>query len=116
MTLQIELWHMVTLMVTLGVALISAFFALVKMLLGQHQRHQDRRFDSIEEAARQEAGQWQRLERELLMLKADLPINFVRREDHIRGQSILEAKIDGLATKMENAQLRGALNGGWNAS
>lgn len=112
MTLQIELGHLITLAVTMSIALISAFFALVKMLLGQHQRHQDRRFDSIEEAAKQEAGQWQRVERELLTLKAELPEKFVRREDYIRGQSVLEAKLDGLATKIENAQLRGALNGG----
>lgn len=115
MTLQIELWHLVTLAATLSIALISAFFALVKMLLNQHQRHQDRRFDAIEEAAKAESGQWQRIERELLKLQADLPLVYVRREDYIRGQSIIEAKLDGLASKIENAQLRGLL-GGRNAS
>ncbi len=111
MIIQMELWHVLTLSATLSIALVSAFFALVKLLLKQHQRHQDVRFDAIERAAKTEAGQWQRIERELLSLKADLPVYYVRREDYFRGQSVIEAKLDGLATKIENAQLRGVLGG-----
>lgn len=51
------------------------------------------------------------LERKLLELKADLPINYVRREDYIRGQTVLEAKMDGLALKIENIQLQGKVGG-----
>ena len=70
-----------------------------------------RRLDSIEAAAREEMGNWQRIERDLLKFQADMPLNYVRREDHIRVQSILEAKMDGLATKIDNAQLRASLKG-----
>ncbi|TXI17649.1 MAG: hypothetical protein E6Q67_12775 [Roseateles sp.] len=111
MTVQLELWHLITLLFTL----IGAFFALIKLLLVQHQRHQDQRFDAIEAAAEKESGQWLRMERELLTLKAELPVAYVRREDYIRGQSVIEAKLDGLATRIENAQLRGVLSGGRNA-
>jgi hypothetical protein len=65
-----------------------------------------KRLDGIEVLHRADAAQWQRVERELLTLKADLPLHYVRREDYIRGQSVLEAKLDGLGVKMENAQLR----------
>ena len=34
-----------------------------------------------------------------------------RREDYIRGQSVIESKLDGLALKIENVQLR-AVKGG----
>ena len=44
--------------------------------------------------------------RELLNLKAEMPVQYVRREDYIRGQSVLEAKLDGLVIKLENVQLR----------
>ncbi|QPF74225.1 hypothetical protein G8A07_15730 [Roseateles sp. DAIF2] len=108
MTVQFEVWQLLSLAITL----IGAFGAVFKLLLVQHQRHQDRRFDSIEASAEKEAGQWQAVERELLLLKAELPLNYVRREDYIRGQSVIEAKLDGLATKIENAQLRGVLSGG----
>lgn len=106
-----------------------AFFAFCggagKLLLVQTQRHLDERFttqdvtrsanhrqlsdrlDAIEEAARDDAAQWKRVERELMELKADLPMRFVMRDDYVRGQSVIEAKLDGLALKIENVQLRG---------
>ena len=37
--------------------------------------------------------------------------DYVRREDYIRGQSVIESKLDGLALKIENVQLR-AVKGG----
>ncbi|MCY1403735.1 hypothetical protein D9M71_189250 [compost metagenome] len=123
MKLELELWQLITLLVT--------FFGGCagggKLLLNQMQRHMDERFnsqeharatnheqvshrlDAIELAAREEMNQWQRVERELMSLKADLPLQYVRREDYIRGQSVIEAKLDGLAVKLENAQLRGLM-------
>jgi hypothetical protein len=67
--------------------------------------------DGIETTNKEEASQWQRVERELMSLKAEMPLNYVRREDYIRGQSVIEAKLDGLATKLENAQLRMTIKG-----
>ncbi|MDO2285968.1 hypothetical protein Q2443_26095, partial [Escherichia coli] len=63
--------------------------------------------DAIEQAAREETNQWQRVERELMSLKAELPFQYVLRDDYIRGQSVIEMKLDSLATKLENAHLRG---------
>jgi len=37
----------------------------------------------------------------LLRLRAELPLDYVRREDWIRNQTVIEAKLDGLATKLE---------------
>ena len=99
------------------VGLLTAFFTACagagKLLLSQTQRHLDERFmavsarlDGIETGNREEAAQWQRLERELMTMKADLPVQYVRREDYIRGQSIIEAKLDALAAKLETQQLR----------
>lgn len=50
------------------------------------------------------------MERELLRFQAEMPLQYVRREDYIRGQSVIEAKLDGLGTKLENAQLRSLKN------
>ena len=47
-------------------------------------------------------------EKDLLRLRAELPLDYVRREDWIRNQTVIEAKLDGLATKLEN--MRGAPN------
>ena len=105
MTVQLEAWHVVSLVI----ALITAFWAIAKLLMTQAQKHQDQRFDVIESRIANEAGHWDRMERDLLTLKAELPLQYVRREDYIRGQSVIEAKLDGLATKFENALLRGML-------
>lgn len=50
------------------------------------------------------------LERSFLMFKAELPLAYLRREDWSRGQSVIEAKLDGLALRYENILLKGARN------
>lgn len=124
-SVQIELWHLVT----LSLSVLGGFWTLAKVIASQFQEHLDTRFaaqdetrkanhtqlatrlDSMEQINRDESAQWRRVERELMDLKADMPNNYVRREDYIRGQSVIEAKLDGLATKIENAQLRAAAQG-----
>jgi ABC-type antimicrobial peptide transport system permease subunit len=120
MTVQLELWHLITLAITV----LGAFAGIGKTLAAQTLHHLDDRFvaqeetrrlnhealktrlAAIEATAREEAGQWQRVEREILQIKADMPLNYVRREDYIRGQSVIEAKLDGLAAKTENVVMR----------
>lgn len=75
-----------------------------------HYLQLNTRLDVLDSAVKTDAGQWQRVERELLNLKAELPLHYVRREDYIRGQSVIEAKLDGLGSKLENAQLRALKN------
>lgn len=121
MTVQLELWHMVL----LSLSALGGYWTLTKIMASQYQRYLDERFtaqekarssnhdqlakrlDGIEAANREESSQWQRVERELLRFQAEMPLQYVRREDYIRGQSVIEAKLDGLGTKLENAQLRG---------
>lgn len=125
MTIQLELWHLILILISF----FGACGAFGKILLSQSKSHLTERFeaqdtirkndflqltirlDGIEKSTREEANQWQRMERELLQLKADLPLHYVRREDYIRGQSVIEAKLDGLAGKLENIQLRNLMKG-----
>lgn len=127
---QLELWHVVL----LALSILGGYWTLTKIIAAQFQRGLDERFavqertradnhlqtsrrlDSMESIHREEAlqhreeaVQWQRVERDMLQMRADMPLHYVRREDYIRGQSVIEAKLDGLGTKLENAQLR-ALN------
>ncbi|MGN5220492.1 hypothetical protein [Aeromonas veronii] len=46
-------------------------------------------------------------EREFMALKLELAHDYVRREDFVRNQTVIEAKLDGLASKIEVYQLRG---------
>lgn len=126
MQVTLDLWHVIS----LAVSFFGASAAAGKLLLSQTQRHLDERFnsqesaraanhdqvsrrlDSMEEAARSEMGNWQRIERDLLKLQADMPLHYVRREDYIRGQSLIEAKLDALGNKLDVMQLRAAAAGG----
>ena len=114
------------------IALLSGVWALIKIIAVQygtgikrdlqeqfktqevtskaHYLQLNTRLDVLDSAAKADAGQWLRVERELLNMKAELPVHYVRREDYIRGQSVIEAKLDGLGTKLENAQLRALKN------
>jgi len=125
MTLTVEFWTLVGVVVALLGSVSSIVWRLTNSVISQALKNIDshfdtlehanqaanaelaRRLDFIEKAWRDEAALWQRFERELLLLKADLPLNYVRREDYVRGQSVVEAKLDGLATKLELLQQRG---------
>lgn len=119
-TMRLELWHLVLAMF----AFIGTVGFFAQILLAQIDKRLDARFDA-QEAAR-EAGQdawrsafdghleaWRRetdvlhaLEKDFLRFQGELPLQYVRREDFLRGQTLIEAKLDGLALKLENIQLR----------
>ena len=48
----------------------------------------------------------QRLEKDFLTWKADLPLAYVRRDDYVRNQTVIEAKLDALAVRIDNMKLR----------
>jgi hypothetical protein len=37
-----------------------------------------------------------------------MPLHYVRREDYVRNQTVIEAKLDALALRLENVRLKGA--------
>lgn len=101
---------------------------LVKLLLWQFEKRLGERF-AAQDAARHAASKhWEssfekvlsrqdkdaetlrQLENAFLRFQAELPLEYVRREDWVRGQSVIEAKLDGLALKFENILLKGARN------
>lgn len=97
MRLEIELWHLVT----LGVALAGAFTGLGKLLLAQHARHVEASLKLI----RDDSKRWRDLERDFLKHLAELPVHYVRREDYVRGQTVIEAKLDAIATQVTAVQI-----------
>ena len=66
-----------------------------------------RRLDDIEALHRADAAQWQRVERELLLMKADLPLNYVRREDYVQAVASILVKLDAAQMRHENLLLKG---------
>jgi hypothetical protein len=61
----------------------------------------------LDSAVKIDASQWQRVERELLNLKADLPLHYVRREDYVQAIATIMTKLDAMALRFENILLKG---------
>jgi hypothetical protein len=97
-------WQAVSLVVVWSGFLIG----VIKFLLVRVTRDIDKRLDSISASQAEESREWQRVERDLMQLRADMPLHYVRREDYIRGQSVIEAKLDALASKLELTRIQGA--------
>ena len=126
MTVQVEFWQVISLILSF----VGFLFASGRLLLTQIDRrlndrfeamenareqaskHWDERFGSAIEQNRREAEGWSALEREFLRFQADLPLQYVRREDYVRGQSVIEAKLDALYNKLEVVQMKGANSNG----
>lgn len=88
------------------IALFSGFWAIAKFFLEKSDKSQAARDKALAEALEADRQTTLQLERDFLRLQVELPQHYVRREDYIRGQSVIEAKLDGLGTKIEMAQLR----------
>ena len=96
--ITISIWELVT----VGVSLLAGMFGIVKLLLGQFVNRIDERFEKAE----RDSQEWRRFEREFMEFKGNLPIEYVRHEDSVRNQTVIEAKLDGLALKFENFTLK----------
>lgn len=125
MTVQVEFWQLVTLLL----AFLGFLFTAGRLLLTQIDRRLNERFETIEKAREEGQATWRQtftqhideerretdllrnIEREFLRFQAELPLHYVRREDYVRGQSVIEAKLDALYNKLEVVQMKGANNG-----
>lgn len=125
MTVQVEFWQLVTLLV----GFLSFVLAAGKLLLSQIDRRLDERFCAMEKARKEDSKHWDErfaqlqqqvqrdaqnvaeLERTLLRHQGDLPLQYVRREDYVRGQSVIEAKLDAVYSKLEVVQMKGGNHG-----
>lgn len=126
MTLELNMGNLIA----VAVAFVGALWALLKVFAVQHEKALEARFKGLSEhmknngdaiAARfksldesvggirnsqaREQETTQRLERELLQFKAELPRDYVRREDFIRAVGTIETKIDNMALRVERAVL-----------
>ena len=125
MTVQVEFWQLITLLL----AFLGFLGAAGKLLLSQIDRRLNERFETIERAREEGQATWRQtftqhldeerretdllrnIEREFLRFQAELPLQYVRREDYVRGQSVIEAKLDALYNKLEVVQMKGVNNG-----
>jgi len=125
MTVQVEFWQLVLLLLSF----LGFLAAAGRLLLSQIDRRLSDRFEAMEKAREEGGKHWDdrftqlqqqahrdsqnvaELERSLLRFQAELPLQYVRREDYVRGQSVIEAKLDAVYSKLEVVQMKGGQHG-----
>ncbi len=117
--IQIDFWQFIGGAFSLIVMFVSVAWAFGMILVRQFKGHLDSKLETME-ASRSAADaaikeelqrhsaeegkaldQLKQLEKDFQNWRAELPINYVRREDYIRGQSVIEAKLDALFSEFK---------------
>ncbi|OQS39048.1 hypothetical protein [Chromobacterium haemolyticum] len=107
MNISVDFWYLVGLLLGfLGFA-----FACGRLLLSQIDRRITETIKTLADAEKNTSDRLAGLERDLQNLRADLPTRFVMREDYVRGQSVIEARLDSLYIRIDDIWKRGSSNG-----
>lgn len=126
--MQIDTWDFVKAIAALAVFMLGAIWTFGAVIVRQFEARLEEKFKAQAEARLIADGtlneamqrhlaeeklmgaQIAQLERDFLTWKGELPLNYVRREDYVRGQTVIEAKLDALYSELKLVQLRGNRN------
>jgi hypothetical protein len=97
MTIQLDFYQTLTIVFVV----IGALFTIAKLITSTILA----KFEKGENDDKEVNKEIARIDRDFLLLKAELPIVYQRREDALQQQSRLEAKIDGLVNLLAEAHV-----------
>lgn len=103
MIFKLELYQLITLALTIGGTLWGvgkAFFNRVESSIKEKDDNLAKALATLGDKLDKESEAIRHLDRELLKLKAELPREFVAKEDFIRSFTVVEAKIDAVQTTL----------------
>lgn len=86
--ISIEFWQLVGFAITI----VGGYWGLAQKQLSQYQKQQQERHERQDKINESMVN----LSKEFLEFQAKLPMTYVLRDDYIRGQAILEAKMDAV--------------------
>ena len=115
-SVQIDFWNLVMLLL----AFFGGVFVFARALLVQIDKRLDARFTAAEVLRVESGKRWEdsferiarlasETDKTVIELKLHVSENYVRREDHVRSQTVIEAKLDALASKFESLLLRAGI-------
>lgn len=99
-------WQTVAVLATLIVANGAIVLFAVKTMLNDSKIHTDEKFNELEEKISGISTESIKIERQLLTFKADLPKEYVMRNDWIRFSSVIDAKQDGLGAEVRTLSVQ----------
>ena len=99
--------------ITLVALAVAAMWAVFKLAGKRQEQRLDDRFDALDKALgriaegqNRNAADMARLERDFLQMKAELPLNYVRREDYVQAVATIMSKLDAISLRFENILLQ----------
>ncbi len=102
----------------LALTLLGGFWGLAKMLINTTSMHLDERFDRLQDnlddmhtAQSKAADDMHRIDRDVMLLRAELPEKYVRREDHNKDVAMVLVRMDSMSLKLDHYFLKERANG-----
>lgn len=118
MQLSIDLWQAIVFFAGLAATLISAFYAMQNRLAEVQRETSKTQYDglskqlsSLLEVTKGQGEDVRRIERDFMAMKAELPRDYVRREDYLQAIATIHTKLDNIALRMEMALNRASKQG-----
>lgn len=105
-------------------AVVAGVWALLKVVGAGWNKQLDERFKNMEQARKEATKQWDArfnelmllrnqereeirgVERNLMQLRAELPREYMRREDHVRFETVITARLDALYSELKLIGIR----------
>lgn len=120
--MSVETVQLLAAAATLVGALVGGYWVLARFIIKQFKGDLDSRFVAQEKArkeGRAEAAErllriennHHQLETAFLRHQAVLPVEYVRKEDHVRYETVVNAKLDAVASKIDLLNERSAREG-----
>ncbi len=109
---MLETWHVISLLLTIvgatwGIA--TAFFGRFESSMKERDDLLKSEIGKLSEQMSKESAEIRKLDRDLLQLRAELPREYVSKNDFIRSFTVVEHKLDALANKFEIANMKVAM-------
>lgn len=116
--MSVEALPLIVAVATVVISIIGGYWALGALVVRQFNAALDKRFEQLELARQEGRKVWEdrfrrleikqdRTDEDVRKILVELPREYVRREDYVRSQTVIEAKLDALALRIENTMLRG---------
>jgi hypothetical protein len=103
MTLNLEAYQAIMIALAIVGSIVGAgkaFFGRIETSLKERDDGLKSEITKVNENMSKESEAIRKLDRDLLMLKADLPREYVAKEDFVRSFTVVEAKIDAVQSTL----------------
>ena len=95
-----EHWQIFAALAALVAAWSLVILGVMRKILAQCVCDLEKKINALSDISKDQ----QRIERAIMDLKAELPVQYVRRDDHIRSEMVISTKMDRIIDKVDRLQ------------